>query len=96
MPPPVAGVVVRLTLKLAPSAPIPEGTARGRPALFVIVTAFAFAPLRLCVFPLTTADAALNFTVPKLSSGAIPRPTLGASWIHSADDFDELYRIVAV
>ena len=80
---------MRLTLKLAPSLPSDEGIASGWSAPSAMVTAFAFAAAIVFFAPSATALPLVNFTVPKLSSGAIPRPTLGASSIHSADDLEE-------
>src|SRR6267378_662539 len=87
-PPPctVPGALVRVTAKELPSAPSVEGCAIAWPARLIIATAVAPRALRLCVLPSRTALPAVKRTVPKSSSGMIPRPALGASWIHSADE----------
>ena len=62
----------------------------------IIETARAASWLRFIDFPSRTALAAVNLSVPKSSSGTSPRPALGASWTHSAEEFDELYWTVAL
>src|SRR5438445_13766510 len=46
--------------------------------------------------PSRTALAPLNCTAPNWSSETRPRPTLGASCTHSADEFEELYCTVTL
>src|SRR5919206_4944172 len=87
-----AAAAVRATLKMAPSAPSDDGCASAwRPApTIVMACAPAWALVAVC--PSLTDEPPVNCTVPKLSSGTTPpRPALGASWIHSADDSDEVY-----
>ena len=59
------------------------------PERLIIATGVAPSALRPIVFPSRTALPSVNRTVPKSSSGMIPRPELGASWTHSADERDE-------
>jgi hypothetical protein len=82
----VAGTLVRVTPKLAPSLPIAEGIASGCPFASTSVIGVAAASPRLTSLPLSVADPPLNETELKLSSGRMPPGPDGASSIHSADD----------
>ena len=86
----VAVALVRATLKLDPSLPMADGTASGWLLEFSIVIGCAPAWLRLTDCPFCTALAALNPTVPKLSSGTMPLGLAGASSTHSADELLEV------
>ena len=78
---------MRAIVKLDPSLAIVEGCAIAWPCPLIIVIAFAARAESDIVLPSRTALAPLNFTVPNWSSEMTPRPTLGASWTHSADEF---------
>src|SRR5262245_4057401 len=103
MPPrprrPVPGVVdgwsVRATVKLAPSPPRSDGTASAWLLLLIIVMGLAPEPAMLTVSPFLTVEPLLNGIVPKLSRGSTPpRPALGASSTHSADECVDWYDCV--
>src|SRR5215510_15876303 len=85
-----AEAVVRLTPKPLPSAVRPDGVARALPRDPIIVIGLAPIWAIVSVLPFSTAVPPLNWTVPKLSRGTTPRPALGASSTHSADESDEL------
>src|ERR1700730_16305290 len=82
-------VYVRVTLKLAPPAPRAEAAASCTPEPLIIVICFAPAAAAVTVCWFSTAEALVNWTVRNWSSRTMPRPELGASSIHSADDPDE-------
>ena len=86
----VAGADVRVTVKLAPSLPTDDGTASAWLLAFTIVTGNACASARSTGWPSVVLVALLNETDPKLSSGRIPRLPVGASWIHSADELEDV------
>jgi hypothetical protein len=83
-------------VKLDPSLPIVEGCAIACPRPLIMVIAFAPRAEADIVLPSRTALTPVKFTVPNWSSETSPRPTLGASWTHSADEFDELYWTVTL
>src|SRR5438552_9267801 len=51
---------------------------------------------RAMALPSRTALAPLTCTAPNWSGATRPRPTLGASWTPSADEFEELYCTVTL
>jgi hypothetical protein len=77
---------VRETLKLDPLLPIGEGIASGWLFAFSIVIGLAPASRTSTLLLPWVAEAAVNETELKLSSGRIPPGPDGASSIHSADD----------
>src|SRR5438045_1332334 len=83
----------RVTVKPAPSFVTADGvTSDPRPRPPVIEIACAPDWTRLTVWPSLVAVASVNVTEPKLSNGRIdPRPLLGASSIHSADESVDWY-----
>ena len=85
------GVPVLLTVKLAPSLPIPEVVTKAWPAALIIVTDCALLCDKFSEVPFITVDAPENDTLPKLSIGITVLPLLGASCIHSAEEWDEVY-----
>jgi len=60
--------------------------ASARPVRSIIVIAAPPAPVIVTCCPSSTAVAAWNCTVPKLSSGSTCRPVEGASSTHSAEE----------
>ena len=82
---------MRATVKVDPSLAIVDGCAIAWPCPLIIVIAFAPRAAADIDLPSRTAVAPLNCTTPNWSSDTRPRPTLGASWTHSADEFEELY-----
>src|SRR5438093_1468101 len=90
----MAGVLVRVTVKLAPSLPIAEGTASGWSAPFAIVTAFALAALRSCRFPSMTAPAAAGggLAAAHVTLADVAVPPVAAE----PDQFREVARTVVV
>lgn len=82
---------VRVTVKLAPSAPSADGAASTCPPVIVIVTDAAPDPLMETRAPFCTANPPENETLPKLSRGTGPRWSLGISSIHSAEESDDAY-----
>jgi hypothetical protein len=86
----VAGADVRMTVKLAPSVAIDDGTANASLLSFTIVIGRASAWARSSCCGFTVDVEALNETDPKLSRGRTPRLPVGASWIHSADECEEV------
>src|SRR5258708_22059164 len=83
---------VRAREKLAPSLASGEGTASACSLSLTIVIARAPAAAMFRLWPSLTAEPLLKSIVPKLDSGnRPPRPPLGASSTHSADECDDVY-----
>src|SRR6266545_2133177 len=87
---------VRVTPKPAPLASSAVGAAMVCCAPLIIATERAPSAASDRLWPSRTALLAVKRTVPKSSSGTSPRPALGASSIHSADDRDEVWRSVVL
>src|SRR5438552_1077054 len=76
---------VRETVKLAPSAPSGDGTARARPPSSTSEIARAPRSAIVCTCPSLIAEAALKLRLPNCEIGSTRRREDGASWIHSAE-----------
>src|SRR5207249_2463117 len=82
----------RSTLKAVPSVERVEGAASVSPLRPIMRTGRAPVWAMVTVWPFLVAQPLANWIVPKSSSVTVPRrPTLGASWIHSAEESDEVY-----
>ena len=88
----VAGALVRVTLKLAPSVPSADGRASACADVLSIVIACPFACLMLRCRSFSTVVAPVKVTVPKLSKGSSTRrPADGDSSTHSAEEREDAY-----
>src|SRR5271157_2696351 len=77
---------VRLTLKLAPSAPSGDTVAKAWLLLLIMVMLWAPDWVMVKATLFCTTCPLLNCTEPKLSKGRKPLLELGISSIHSAED----------